>query len=269
MIFFSSVKRDRASSIRDGNRRYGESRIAPGTCRMYAKCLSAAKMSDDLQNEDNFRLRDVSSGREANERTSSESIRDLEPRYTSRIARKVEYSVKCVSEWNHKRASMAQPVLTADAVNSMRHGSPQKQQLHEKWLARGVKVASRGSLSARDRARIICPAYPWRLLIFHGLWKLIGRLNANSLPPKSRCVARGHRKQSGVSKLVAGGQIDARKRIHRILGHPDRASGETYRRGTSFRGIARRGGRSDLRSVAATRIATNEVSGRAERETRN
>jgi len=190
VIFFSFVKRDRASSIRDGNRRYEGSRIAPGTCRMYAKCLGTAKMSDDLQNEDNFRLRDVSSGRGANERTSSESIRDLEPRYTSRIARKVEYSVKCVSEWNHKRASMAQPVLTADAVNSMRHGSPQKQQLHEKWLARGVKVASRGSLSARDRARIICPAYPWRLLIFHGLWKLIRRLNANSLPPKSRCVAR-------------------------------------------------------------------------------
>jgi hypothetical protein len=119
---------------------------------------------------------------------------------------------------------MAQPVLTADAVNSMRHGSPQKQQLHEKWLARGVKVASRGSLSARDRARIICPAYPWRLLIFHGLWKLICRLNANSLPAnaerRTAAASRSHRKQPDVSKLVAGGQVDARKRI---LGYSDRA----------------------------------------------
>jgi len=78
------------------------------------------------RNEDNFDSATYrAAARGANERTSG----DLEPRYTSRIARKVEYSVKCVSEWKHKRASMARPVPTR---LTMRHGSPQKQQLREK-----------------------------------------------------------------------------------------------------------------------------------------
>lgn len=87
----------------------------------------------------------------------------------------------------------------------MRHGSPQKQQLREKLLLHGVKVVAEQQESLSERsyaAERYLPGQSHQLLIFYSLWKLICRLNANSLQAIKSQTPKRQRRGKIVNNLT-------------------------------------------------------------------
>jgi len=151
----------------------------------------------------------------------------IQPRtlvYLSLIARKVEYTVKCVSEWNYKCVVIR--MVPIDVVKlcvtvHRRNNNYVKNDYCTAW--RSLR-SNKSRYSSDHTLQRYFPGLSYRLLIFYRLWKLTCRLNANSLQAIKSQTPKRQRRGKIVNSLTyhhwiskCRAWIDTKKKIDWIV----------------------------------------------------